>query len=276
MLGYEPTLLYPSVIAGNDMKTNLKRNKVFELLGAKPTNQRWAWCAISPDHRRAIFTLWEHKMQDGRTRFLSNEYNKVKRLGEADQQKILDLVMKNDIPAYGLVCVAQDPAAVPKSIKEIKGDYLIKLKIVKDSEGVLGKHCERVLMAQLVQDIGRLGSKNGLLDLEGPPMGNGTPDRALSSGSVVIRDSKVRAYVIESANGKCEFCGKKGFLMANGKRYIEAHHIIALSSEGRDVVENVIALCPDHHRQAHYGIDAEKLEEGFIKRILSRPKSNEA
>ncbi len=260
---------------GKNMKTNLKRNYVFELLGTKPTNPRWSWCAISPDHRRAVFTLWEDEMRDGKNRLLWDDYDVARRHGEADQKKILELVMAQNIPAYGLICTAQDPAAVPRSIKEVRGDYLIRLQIEKDAEGVHGKHGERVLMAQLVADIGRLrhSQNNGLLDLESAPLGNDTPDRALTSGWTVIRDSKVRAYVIELAGGKCEYCGRDGFLMSSGRRYIEAHHIIALSAAGRDVVENVIALCPEHHREAHFGIDAEKLEEEFIKRILARPKN---
>lgn len=214
-------------------------------------------------------------MRDGKNRLLWDDYDVARRHGEADQKKVLELVMAQNIPAYGLICTAQDPAAVPRSIKEVRGDYLIRLQIEKDAEGVHGKHGERVLMAQLVADIGRLrhSQNNGLLDLESAPLGNDTPDRALTSGWTVIRDSKVRAYVVELAGGKCEYCGRDGFLMSSGRRYIEAHHIIALSAAGRDVIENVIALCPEHHRQAHFGVDAEKLEEEFIKRILARPKN---
>jgi 5-methylcytosine-specific restriction protein A len=53
---------------------------------------------------------------------------------------------------------------------------------------------------------------------------------------------------------------------------LEAHHIIALCDSGRDTVDNVIALCPQHHRQAHYGKDAESLESEFIK-ILEKLNS---
>ena len=56
--------------------------------------------------------------------------------------------------------------------------------------------------------------------------------------------------------------------MKNGQRYIEAHHIIALNASGPDTPENVIGLCPKHHREAHYGDGAEALEEEFLK-ILS-------
>ena len=55
--------------------------------------------------------------------------------------------------------------------------------------------------------------------------------------------------------------------MTNGERYIEAHHIIALSNQGKDTVDNVIALCPEHHRQAHYGHEAEDLEVKFADTV---------
>ena len=110
----------------------------------------------------------------------------------------------------------------------------------------------------------------GLDDLDSAPQGSVTPDRAQYSVSIVIRDPKVRLHVIEAAKGQCEFCNKAGFLMANGKRYLEAHHIIALAKDGRDTVENVIALCPEHHRQAHFGVDADKLEKAFLVCISKR------
>jgi 5-methylcytosine-specific restriction protein A len=58
--------------------------------------------------------------------------------------------------------------------------------------------------------------------------------------------------------------------MANGRYYLEAHHIIALSGAGRDTVDNVIALCPEHHREAHYGADAESLERRFIEIVRKK------
>jgi 5-methylcytosine-specific restriction protein A len=33
---------------------------------------------------------------------------------------------------------------------------------------------------------------------------------------------------------------------------LETHHIIPLSEEGEDIEENVIALCPNDHRRAHF------------------------
>lgn len=211
-----------------------------------------------------------------RNRLLWDDYQTMSRNGEADQRRILELVMAEDIPAYGLICVARDPLATPRSIKEVRPDYLMLLKIVKDSDGVWGLHQRKILMAEVVKNVGQLKHlhTNGLMDLANPPEGNDTPDRALSVGYTVRRDDKVRAYVIRRANGRCEYCDEEGFLMPNGQRYLEAHHIIALSNQGRDTVDNVIALCSQHHRQAHYGANAESLEVQFIDIVREKEKPN--
>lgn len=252
--------------------SELKRNKVFELLGAVPTNHRWAWCATSPDERLAVFTLWEDEMISGRNQLLWDDYQAGNRNGEADQKRILDLVMAKDIPAYGLICVARDPKATPRSIKEVRGEYLMRLEIVRDPDGVWGLHKEKKLLAEVAKNTERLKHlrSNGLMDLGSPPPGVESPDRALSSGYTVKRDEKVRAYVVERSEGRCEHCNKEGFPMANGRRYVEAHHIIALANQGCDTVDNVIGLCPDHHREAHYGASAEALEARFIEIVKEK------
>ena len=41
-----------------------------------------------------------------------------------------------------------------------------------------------------------------------------------------------------------------------------------MSNDGPDRVDNVIALCAHHHREAHYGRGAEKLEASFTAKLL--------
>lgn len=107
-------------------------------------------------------------------------------------------------------------------------------------------------------------------DLASVPAGSETVDRAVRARSDFRRDQAVREYVLRLADGRCEYCGKAGFQMPNGQRYLEAHHIIALADSGQDKVENVIALCAEHHREAHFGVNAEELESAFQQCIASR------
>ncbi|KXU87140.1 hypothetical protein CR51_36000 [Caballeronia megalochromosomata] len=95
-------------------------------------------------------------------------------------------------------------------------------------------------------------------------------DRALRVRNVYLRNPKVRKRVIEYANGLCEYCRRPGFLKLSGERYLEAHHIISLADNGDDSFDNVIGLCPEHHREAHFGANGEALEEKFLKVIAGR------
>ncbi|WP_367279508.1 HNH endonuclease [Paraburkholderia sp.] len=75
--------------------------------------------------------------------------------------------------------------------------------------------------------------------------------------------------MLNRANGKCEYCGQEGFLLPNGKRYIEAHHIISLANQGPDTMDNVIGLCANHHREAHFGKNSKKVEKLLAERLAT-------
>jgi 5-methylcytosine-specific restriction endonuclease McrA len=70
------------------------------------------------------------------------------------------------------------------------------------------------------------------------------------AGSAFDRRPEVRRIVLVRAAGRCEWCGQSGFSMANGRTYLETHHIIPLSEKGLDTPENLVALCPNHHRRS--------------------------
>jgi hypothetical protein len=86
--------------------------------------------------------------------------------------------------------------------------------------------------------------------------------------NVYERSEQVRRHVLERAAGNCEYCGKQGFKTISGRRYLETHHIEPLSLGGKDDLTNVIALCPHHHRYAHYSEEVESFKVELNK-ILS-------
>lgn len=69
------------------------------------------------------------------------------------------------------------------------------------------------------------------------------------------RNADVVAEVLLRAKGICERCGKSApFLRRNnGTPYLEVHHKKQLAKGGEDTVENAIAVCPNCHREMHYG-----------------------
>ncbi len=79
----------------------------------------------------------------------------------------------------------------------------------------------------------------------------------------VVREVKRRA-----ADGQCECCGELGFETDSGY-YLEAHHVIPLNCDGPDVVWNVVAICSNDHKRAHFAKDRTAVRDGLID-VLGR------
>ncbi len=101
-------------------------------------------------------------------------------------------------------------------------------------------------------------------------MANPVPRKVESKCTLYIRDSDVAASAKKLADGICDLCRCLApFLSANGDPYLESHHVIWLSRDGRDSVDNVVALCPNCHRKMH--IRDEKIDRDvLITRIADR------
>lgn len=78
--------------------------------------------------------------------------------------------------------------------------------------------------------------------------------------SKVIERGPIGQAVKSVHNGRCQICvalGRPGaaFMKPNGDTYAEAHHVIPVSKLQTGTLShlNIMVLCPNHHRQAHYG-----------------------
>lgn len=100
------------------------------------------------------------------------------------------------------------------------------------------------------------------------------PERREVSGQVFVRSAVVRNNVLIRANGKCEWCGEPGFLMADGGIYLETHHVDSLCDGGADTESNVVALCPNHHREAHHGAMRDKMRTDLLAKLQSLHSSS--
>ncbi|MBU8915112.1 HNH endonuclease [Bacillus sp. FJAT-29953] len=81
------------------------------------------------------------------------------------------------------------------------------------------------------------------------------PDTYEVTTKAFNRNAYVIAEVLIRANGICERCGKGApFKRASdGTPYLEVHHIKRLADGGEDTVENAMAVCPNCHRELHFG-----------------------
>lgn len=71
-----------------------------------------------------------------------------------------------------------------------------------------------------------------------------------------VRNPDVVAEALHMAKGRCGDCGEIGPFerRSDGSIYLEVHHKLPLAQGGEDTLENAIALCPNCHRERHYGV----------------------
>jgi 5-methylcytosine-specific restriction enzyme A len=99
---------------------------------------------------------------------------------------------------------------------------------------------------------------------------NNGPTRRQTTSAMFERDAEVRQRVRDRAQGVCEYCGRIGFTTVSGAIYIETHHIVPLADKGPDNDRNVIALCPNDHRRAHHGREADQLRREFERIVATK------
>jgi 5-methylcytosine-specific restriction enzyme A len=104
-------------------------------------------------------------------------------------------------------------------------------------------------------------------------------DTVVAKGKLNAREYKKRSqaikqYALLRAMGKCENCLKEApFITASGVPFLEVHHIFSLADDGPDTPENVAAICPNCHKESHFGIDKRNLNDNLYQAILSKENS---
>ena len=78
------------------------------------------------------------------------------------------------------------------------------------------------------------------------------PETVLVKQKIYKRDNKTIAQLKIIRDFKCQICGTK-ILKKNGDYYIEAAHIKPKHKKGPETSENILILCPNHHKEFDYG-----------------------
>lgn len=103
------------------------------------------------------------------------------------------------------------------------------------------------------------------------PQGSDAPRSHTALVTQYQRDPTVKAWVLKAAAGVCECCKTVApFKGADGFPYLEVHHVIKLAESGPDTIFNAVAVCPNCHRELHYGERAKELVEALymdVKRL---------
>lgn len=74
------------------------------------------------------------------------------------------------------------------------------------------------------------------------------PEIVAFKGKTYKRDNKTIAELKLLRDFKCQICGKQ-IIKKNGDYYIEAAHVIPKCKKGLETPENILILCPNHHKE---------------------------
>ena len=124
---------------------------------------------------------------------------------------------------------------------------------------------------------GRLSSKLSLSELRAIALEVLPADASLEQkkADVARRAEAVRRYALVRAKGKCEACGQNAPFKTKTGPFLEVHHVFRLADGGPDHPDNVIALCPNCHRRAHYSVDADRFNKDLIFWLAQREATDQ-
>jgi len=113
-------------------------------LGCPLKNTRWSWCALSPDGRRAVFTLWEDCFErgpNGRRYPVLYHEERTELAGRPGYTELLEVVehcLRNpETQLIGVLQKAKDPDAEPRVRESWQDDRVFLLTFERDAVGEL-------------------------------------------------------------------------------------------------------------------------------------------
>jgi 5-methylcytosine-specific restriction protein A len=128
-------------------------------LGCPLTNIRWSWCAIAPDGKRAVFTLWSDEIKDRKFVLYPTSERRPheipesanQRLGAVEAERIATQVAENqDIAAYGILCFAKDTDVESRERETFDDRTLFRLRVERSGELLIAHLVERIPTEKVV------------------------------------------------------------------------------------------------------------------------------
>ena len=238
-------------------------------LGTPLVNHLDRWCGLSKKDRRAVFSIWSDELTATGYVFWNDQKSPTdQRIGARELHKTLLEVLSNGYDAYGILCEAVDPNAADRKRGYFHEDKVLVLRIAKESPGIVAYVQGEISVENVItQESNATEPFSTAIDDLNVPAGVDHPDRVSTTRTSYRRDDSIRKFALSRAQGHCEYCGVQGFELPDGRHYLEAHHVISIANDGPDRVDNVIAICANHHREAHFGKNAEALEKAFTEKL---------
>jgi len=147
-----------------------------------------------------------------------------------------------------------------KNELQYKGNGTLSVRYASDKEPTDIVVVREKITSYIVDDKPRASGDAEDLDLDDIAP-NAAPERI----ETVVQLWRRNRWIIEErrreTNNRCEIpgCDYVPFEKPSRDRYSEGHHMIPLGEPGSDSLQNIAILCPNHHREIHYGVQREEL-----------------
>jgi len=128
------------------------------------------------------------------------------------------------------------------SFRKFYNKYYEKLKLLED----------KIEQAEILQKIEKENpTKESLIEYFNN-LKPSTPKKVNINGTTYKRDNVTVANLKKLRDFTCQICSTK-IQKEDGSFYIEAAHIKAKKDKGEESLENILILCPNHHKEFDYG-----------------------
>lgn len=137
---------------------------------------------------------------------------------------------------------------------------------VRQIEGILAEIQGSELPGEASFEVEVRAALNAGLGVQ--PTGQARPRTSKVLSTVYERDPRVKAWVLQAADGKCESCEEPApFLTHDDFPFLEVHHVHRLADGGSDTVDNAVALCPNCHRALHFARNRAEIAGSLYRRL---------
>ncbi|MCI0449140.1 MAG: HNH endonuclease [Chlorobi bacterium] len=138
-------------------------------------------------------------------------------------------------------------------LKAIKapGKFILDSAIVEKKNVVSEDEADIEEQEELVDIIKETETKEQIIE-ELTNLKSNDPKEITVHGKTYKRNNKVIAQLKILRNFKCQICNGN-ILKSNGTFYVEAAHIKSKSQKGPETPDNILILCPNHHKEFDYG-----------------------
>ena len=131
----------------------------------------------------------------------------------------------------------RDVYIFPLKLKRGNRPPLLKKELIESKEEVIRKKAHKLPLAELEFQAKYSFKEGGKREVV---------------SEVYERDPWVSEYAKRKSEGICQLCKQPApFRNLEGDPYLETHHIDWLSKDGKDIIQNTVALCPNCHRKMH-------------------------